>query len=215
MILLLSSLACAIFLFLLCVSDIWFFIRIGLLYAYGCFWQKFPDDLFETFVLPNLVFTSDLDYMLQMNNARYLREADIARWFFYGRLKFSRALKILRAKTVLSASCSRYRRPLGLFERFDIRTRILGWDDHAFYLEQQFVSCQKGFEVAVVHCQHHLTGISPVCLMEFMMQKKNIPEEPCWFTAVVHPVQQPVLLKSQPFALEYPQTGQRASDLWY
>lgn len=171
MILLLSLLCIVLFLFL-CCCDIWLFFRAGLLYAYAYVWQRLPADIFETVVVPNLVLTSDLDYMLHMNNARYLREADLARCNFFARYRLVRALTHCRANTVLSASCSRYRQPLGLFERFDIHTRFVGWDHHAFYLEQKFVSRQKGFVAAVIHCRHHVTGATPGALVEFIMQKK-------------------------------------------
>ncbi|XP_015269618.1 PREDICTED: protein THEM6-like isoform X1 [Gekko japonicus] len=181
MIWLLSSFLCVTFLLLLCFSDIWFFMRIGFLYSYACFWQTLPEDIFETLVLRNLVLTSDLDYTLHMNNARYLREADIARCVIFARYRLVRALNVLKAATVLSASCSRFRRPLSLFERFSIHTRILGWDDHAFYLEQKFVTCQKNFVAAVIHCRHHVTGTTPVALVELIMRKKvespELPEE--------------------------------------
>lgn len=171
MILLLSSLVCSIFLFLLCFSDIWLFIRVGLFSAYA-FCQKVPRDLFKTIIVPSVVLTSDLDYMLHMNNARYLREADIARYTYFCHYKFMLALKACRANTVLSASCSRHRQPLSLFERFDIHTRILGWDDHAFYLEQQFISRRKGFVAAVIHCRHHVVGATPGVLMENIAREK-------------------------------------------
>ncbi|XP_054841092.1 protein THEM6 isoform X1 [Eublepharis macularius] len=181
MVLLLFCLVCVGFIFLQAFFDIWFLIRIGLFYSYAFFWQKHPKDIFKTLVIPNLVLPSDLDYLLHMNNARYLREADIARWTFFARYKFARPLGALRAVTVLSASCSRYRRPLRLFEHFDIRTQLLGWDDHAFYLEQQFVSHRKNFVVAIIHCRHHVTGATPAALMEAIAQKKvespELPEE--------------------------------------
>ncbi|KAL8181559.1 UNVERIFIED_CONTAM: hypothetical protein K2H54_006734 [Gekko kuhli] len=144
---------------------------------------KLPKDLFETIVIRNLVLTSDLDDTLHMNNARYSREADIARCNFFARFRLLWAFDILRVDSVLSASASRFRQPLRLFERFDIHTRILGWDDHAFYLEQKFVSHRKDFVVAVIDCQQHVTGTTPVALMEFITQKKvkKSRAEDSWF----------------------------------
>ncbi|XP_077207471.1 protein THEM6 isoform X2 [Paroedura picta] len=181
MLLLLSSILCVVFLLSLCLFDIWCFIRIGIFCAYGSLWQKCPDDLFQDVVMPNVVLTSDLDYMLHMNNVRYLREADIARWFFFARFKFFAALRATGSTTVLSGSCSRHRRPLRLFERFDIHTRIVGWDEQAFYLEQRFVSRRKGFVVAIIHCRQHITGIGAAAIMEAIARKKvespELPEE--------------------------------------
>ncbi|KAL8181558.1 UNVERIFIED_CONTAM: hypothetical protein K2H54_006700 [Gekko kuhli] len=153
----------------------------GLHYVYAFLWQKPPQDIFEPFILQNLVLTTDLDFLLHMNNARYLREANIATCTFFTRYGLTAALKTLGGSAVLSASCSRHRRALRLLERFNIHTRILGWDDHAFYLEQLFVRPPNNFVVAVVLCRHHITGTTPAALIAFVAQKTvespELPEE--------------------------------------
>ncbi|XP_015269619.1 PREDICTED: protein THEM6-like isoform X2 [Gekko japonicus] len=168
-----------VFILIMTLTDVWFLIRQGLHYC-ALLWQKPPQDIFEPFVLRNLVLTTDLDYMLHMNNARYLREANFATCTFLTRYGLAAALKTLGGSAVLSASCSRHRRPLRLLERFNIRTRILGWDDHAFYLEQLFRH-PNGFVVAVVLCRHHITGTTPAALIAFIAQNKvespELPEE--------------------------------------
>ncbi|XP_054841095.1 protein THEM6 isoform X3 [Eublepharis macularius] len=161
--------------------DLWFFMRQGLHYLYALLWLKPPKDIFEPLVFKSLVLTTDLDCLLHMNNARYLREANIARCVLFTGYRLSAKLKALGGTTILCASCSRHRRPLRLFERFEIHTRILGWDDHAFYLEQQFVTQHNDFVVAVVLCQQHVTGTTPAALVASVTQKKvespELPEE--------------------------------------
>ncbi|XP_077207472.1 protein THEM6 isoform X3 [Paroedura picta] len=170
------------FLFILIVTllDTWFLIRQGLQYAFALLRQKPPKDILESFVMRNVVLTTDLDLLLHMNNSRYLREGNLATCAFWARSGLSAALKTLGGYTVLSASCSRHRRPLHLLERFAIHTRVLAWDDHAFYLEQQFVN-GGGFVVAVVVCRHHVMGTTPAALTTLMSQKEvespELPEE--------------------------------------
>lgn len=163
---------CFVFILILTLMDMWFLIRQGMHYVYALLWQRPPKDIFEPFVLQNRVLTTDLDLLLHMNNARYLREVNISTCTFLNIYGFSAALKALGGSTVLSASCSRHRRPLQLLERFDVRTRILGWDDHALYLEQLFVKQPNGFVVAIVLCRHHVAGTTPAALIAFIAKKK-------------------------------------------
>lgn len=49
----------------------------------------------------------------------------------------------------IAASTVRYRRSLELFQKVFLRTRVLAWDEKAFYLEQRFIT-EDGFVYAVV-----------------------------------------------------------------
>ena len=53
----------------------------------------------------------------------------------------ARAIGVLRAHgvyPVVAAQTIRYRRSLRLFERFEIETRIIGWDELAFLVSHEF-----------------------------------------------------------------------------
>lgn len=107
------------------------------------------------------VSPSDLDWVGHMNNGRYAREADFGRYMYMFRCGILQIIWNRKYTTLLVASSWRFRRSLTLGERFAIRTRMLGWDDHSFYLEQRFISCQDGFVCAVLLARHHLTGMPP------------------------------------------------------
>ena len=49
----------------------------------------------------------------------------------------------------IAASTVRYRRSLELFQKVILRTRVLAWDENAFYLEQRFTT-EDGFVYAIV-----------------------------------------------------------------
>jgi len=49
----------------------------------------------------------------------------------------------------IAASTVRYRRSLELFQKVILRTRVLAWDESAFYLEQRFIT-EDGFVHAIV-----------------------------------------------------------------
>ncbi len=85
-------------------------------------------------VLPN-----DLDIQLHMNNGRYLSLMDLGRIDLLVRTGFWRAARRHRWFPVVATAIIDYRRPLLLFQSYELRTKVLGWDDRWFYLEQQFV----------------------------------------------------------------------------
>lgn len=118
------------------------------------------------------VLPSDLDLLFHMNNARYLREADVARITHLIRCGILGALRELGASTVLAASCARYRRALHLFEPFEVRTRLLGWDDRTFYLEARFVSLRSGFVCALLRFRQHVLGTSPERIIQHLCKRR-------------------------------------------
>ncbi|XP_015683552.1 protein THEM6-like [Protobothrops mucrosquamatus] len=127
------------------------------------------------------VLPSDLDLMGHMNNSRYAREADFARYLYMFQCRLLQTIWNCKYTTVLVASSWRFRRSLKLGERFAIRTRMLGWDDHSFYLEQQFISCQDGFVCAVLLARHHVTGVPPSKVLQILYGRQvdspEIPED--------------------------------------
>ncbi|CAK6438984.1 unnamed protein product [Pipistrellus nathusii] len=123
------------------------------------------------------VLPSDLDLLLHMNNARYLREADMARAAHLARCGVLGALRTLGARAVMAASCARYRRSLRLLEPFEVRTRLLGWDDRAFYLEARFVSRRDGFLCALLRSRQHVLGASPARVVQHLCKRRVEPPE--------------------------------------
>ncbi|EHB17999.1 hypothetical protein GW7_10507 [Heterocephalus glaber] len=123
------------------------------------------------------VLPSDLDLLLHMNNARYLREADVARIAHLTRCGVLGALRELGGHSVLAASCSRYRRSLHLFEPFEVRTRLLGWDDRAFFLEARFISLRDGFVCALLRSRQHVLGTSPERIVQHLCKRRVEPPE--------------------------------------
>jgi len=80
----------------------------------------------------------DLDFYLHVNNGVYLQMMDVARSNFLADLG---AFGLLRDKgwyPVVASSTMKYRRSLQLWDRFEITTRVLGWDERVVYLEQVF-----------------------------------------------------------------------------
>lgn len=96
------------------------------------------------------VWPSDLDVLLHMNNGRYLTVMDLGRVDSIIRSGIRRRLRELGWYTVIASETIRFRESLGPFEKFELRTRLLGWDDRSFYMRQTFVRAERTVAVAVV-----------------------------------------------------------------
>jgi acyl-CoA thioesterase FadM len=85
-------------------------------------------------VLPN-----DLDLNGHMNNGRYLTIMDIGRMDFVLRLGLAGYIIRNGYIPVLSGASMRYRLPLLPFQKYDLKTRILCWNDKWVFMEHRFV----------------------------------------------------------------------------
>lgn len=79
-----------------------------------------------THFLLGICLTSDLDIMFKhMNNARYVRELDFARFHFYERSGIYSKIIGGKGSALQSACTIRYRRPIPLFTTYKVTTKVL------------------------------------------------------------------------------------------
>jgi YbgC/YbaW family acyl-CoA thioester hydrolase len=124
--------------------DFGYFIR-----AVSLFWRYKgkgkSKDLFDESIVKGRCWTNDLDLNWHMNNSRYLRECDFGRTLLILETGLWDAILIRRkngmkdVSILVSALQVQYRQSVELGDTFEIRTRINGWDDKAFYLEQSII----------------------------------------------------------------------------
>ena len=100
-----------------------------------------------------VVWPNDLDANLHMNNGRYLTVMDLGRVDLLIRSGLLRVLMRRRWGGVVASATIRYRRPLNLFQRYELRTRLLGWDERWVFMEQRFVRGGDLVATAVVKAQ--------------------------------------------------------------
>ncbi|GAB1607283.1 protein THEM6-like [Argonauta hians] len=122
-----------------------------------------------------ICLTTDMDFQWHMNNARYLRECDWARFSFWIR---NSGLKT-RGRMLVKASTIRYRRSIQLFDIYTIKTKILSWDNKAIYLQHTFERQKDRFICAVVYINLALIGITPQDLINNIEGKNIAPPEVC------------------------------------
>jgi acyl-CoA thioesterase FadM len=119
------------------------------------FFFRKPLGLLETSVVECRVWPTDLDNNIHMNNGRYLTIMDLGRfdWIlscgFLGLCLKNRWFPIVGALKIL------YLKPLKPFQKFQLKTRVLGWDAKWIYVEQNFeadgVLCAKSVLQGLFH----------------------------------------------------------------
>lgn len=98
------------------------------------------------------VLPQDLDLLMHVNNGSYLQIMDVARFRHIAEAGGAALGREKRWGAVVAASTMKYRRSLQLFDRFDLTTRVIGWDARCFYMEQVFTRrdqfCARGIVAA-------------------------------------------------------------------
>ncbi|MGC9291622.1 MAG: thioesterase family protein [Acidobacteriaceae bacterium] len=85
------------------------------------------------------VWPTDMDFNFHLNNARFLSYMD------YGRVRLTARLGVMdqairhRWQPLVGAIHITYRRSLALWTPFTLTSRLLGWDEKWFHMEQVFV----------------------------------------------------------------------------
>jgi acyl-CoA thioesterase FadM len=106
--------------------------------------------LLDTAVLRMRVWPTDLDINLHLTNSRYLALMDLGRIELM--LRTGMMGKVLKRRwlPVVSIASIRFRREISPFERFTLHTRLLGWDEKWFYMEQRFETTRGVAAVGIV-----------------------------------------------------------------
>lgn len=87
----------------------------------------------------------DLDLWRELNNGRTLTLYDLGRIPLAGRTGLTRMLLKNRWGLTMAGASVRYRKRIKMFERVEMQSRLVGWDDRFFYVEQ---SMWKGEDCA-------------------------------------------------------------------
>ncbi|KAF7988354.1 hypothetical protein HCN44_000927 [Aphidius gifuensis] len=139
--------------------DVNYFLRIAFTILWGRLFQK-KIKIFDKTTIYGFCTTQDVDIFLKhMNNARYLRELDFARFHYYDRSGIYDEISKLGGGAVQGASSTRYRRALGILNPYKVTTQLIYWDDKNFYLEHEFITLSDNFIRAVVLSKQSVTGL--------------------------------------------------------
>ncbi|MEE4384023.1 MAG: thioesterase family protein [Pseudomonadales bacterium] len=105
------------------------------------------------------VWPHDLDVFGHMNNGRYLQIMDVARAEWMARVGVVTSMWRHRWSAVLGGGVVRFRHSLGPFQRYHVRTRLLGWDERWWFLEHSFLDAVErrvatGVSRAALRAEH-------------------------------------------------------------
>lgn len=101
----------------------------------------------EASVLNLSVFPNDLDIYGHMNNGRYLTLMDLGRIDWIMRTGLGKTADKNGWKPLVASVKIAYKKSFTVFQTFKLKTRILGWDEKWFFVEQVFE--KKGTTCAV------------------------------------------------------------------
>ncbi len=127
----------------------------------------------------------DLDMFLELNNGRTLTIYDLGRIPAARRVGLIAALRKNRWGMTMAGASVRYRARIRVFDRLEMRSRLVGWDARFFYLEQSLwrggTCCNQIVYRAAITGRD---GIVPAeRLMAALGQDGPSPEMPRWVQA--------------------------------
>lgn len=133
-----------------------------------------------------IVWPPDLDVLWHVNNGVYLTMLDVARVDLLLRSGAARRLRRVGYYPVVAAQTIRFRRSLKLLDRFEVETRIIGWDEKAFLIEHQFLRRGEIVAEAVVRwrfLKRKGGTASSAELLELFGKAQPSPPLPAWVEA--------------------------------
>jgi acyl-CoA thioesterase FadM len=127
----------------------------------------------------------DIDLWRELNNGRTLTLMDLGRLVLFRRTGVLAAMRRRDWGGTIAGASVRYRRRVRMFDRVELRSRVLGWDARFTYLEQGFwrggECCSHAlFRTAVVGREGM---VAPAEFAREMGKSPESPPLPAWVTA--------------------------------
>ena len=85
-------------------------------------------------VLPN-----DIDINFHMNNGRYLTICDLTRVDMFIRTGLLKTMLKEKWIPVISEHTMKYKKGLSLFQKYEVKMEVIGWDDKSFQMIHTFI----------------------------------------------------------------------------
>ena len=142
--------------------------------------------------LHSICWTTDIDSFI-MNNGKYFRELDYARFDFYFRtgifssslrgwigtlnMRFANRNEEKQVYFIHHGAMIRFRKPLKLLMPFVVKTKMVFFDKTSLYFEQTFISKPDNFVRAIALCKN--TALNCPDVVEFMRKKYNVSQPEC------------------------------------
>ena len=97
-----------------------------------------------------LVLPQDIDPFMELNNGRYVTLLDLGRFGYCINVNINQFLKQNKWSLTITGTYNNYRHRLRIFQRFKLKTKLLGYDEKWFYFFQKAVKNDKTYMASVV-----------------------------------------------------------------
>ena len=101
------------------------------------FQEKLSFDTEYTDNVNLIVLPQDIDPFMELNNGRYVTLLDLGRFSLGARVNMASFLKRNNWSLTIVGTYNEYRYRLRLFQRFILKTKIIGYDEKWFYFFQK------------------------------------------------------------------------------
>lgn len=128
------------------------------------------------------VWPNDLDLNLHVNNGRYLMLADIGRLDWFVRSGVLQLARRHGAMPVVADAMAKFRRELTVGQKFEIRTRLMGWDERWGFVEHRFIRGGRVLGVVAARGVFRARSgpLQPSTLLAQMGTTLESPPLPAW-----------------------------------
>jgi acyl-CoA thioesterase FadM len=160
--------------------DVHYFVRVALSYLIAKYFRT-KISILDPSSVYGIVLPSDADFLLtHMNNSRYLREYDFARFDHATRTGVMEEVLKKGGNFPVSAITIRYRLPTMMFSLYQVITRPVYWDSKFIYLDQRIVTLHDGIVRSVGYTKIACVKFNGEELINKLfpgVQKPEIPED--------------------------------------
>lgn len=125
-----------------------------LLLVLASLWRR-PLSLLDESVVTFFVLPNDID-VTKISNDRFIALMDLGRMELAFRVGLLKSMFRNKWLPLAAFDTIRFRHPLSVFQRYQLRTRVVWWDDEFFYFQQIFE--RKGRTVATGYVRASLLG---------------------------------------------------------
>ena len=137
-------------------------------------------------VIPMMVWPQDIDPFMELNNGRYVTLLDLGRYGYGTRVNINAFLKKQKWSLTITGTYNEYRYRLRLFQRFKLKTKIIGYDENWFYFFQKIERNEKTHMASVV--KYAFTSkngiVKPKEVVEAMGEPYDPKQLPSWVTEI-------------------------------
>ena len=114
------------------------------------FQEKLSFDTEYTDSVNLIVLPQDIDPFMELNNGRYVTLLDLGRFSLGNKVNMASFLKKNNWSLTIVGTYNEYRYRLRLFQRFILKTKIIGYDEKWFYFFQKAERKGKSHMASVV-----------------------------------------------------------------